>query len=143
VVSRNMISALPSANTEPYVLFTTGPWMLLSAPIRPAGYGVRSKIFTTLFLLKQATSLPELSLKSEIELRVWKEIRRLGASVTVLANRSELDEANVNGFEVGGLTIRLAGQRLTMGEVTIAADEIRKKPMAVLGMILQQLTKGT
>jgi len=140
VVSRNIISAFPSASTEPYVLFTTGPWMLLSAPIRPAGYGVRSKIFTTLFLLKQATSLPELSLKSEIELRVWKEIRRLGTSFTVLANRSDLDEANVNGFEVGGLTIRLAGQRLTMGEVTIAADEIRKKPMAVLRMILKQLT---
>lgn len=116
-----------------YVLFTVDEWQQVG-PIIPAGYGVRSRIYTTLYLLRRARQLPELSLKSEMEIRLWRELQRLGERVRVrLQSKMINDDTVVDGFEIDGKTVRVVGDKILLDEVVIATvGDLRTRPMYVL-----------
>jgi len=122
------------------ILFEVDEWQQVG-PITPAGYGVRSRIYTTLYLLKRASQLPELSLKSELEIRLWKELQRLGERVRIkLQSRMINNETEVEGFEVGGKTISVVGKQVLLENVMITkVEDLVARPMHVLRNLLRRV----
>lgn len=124
-----------AANNQ-YVLLTIDEWQQVG-PITPAGYGVRSRIYTTLYLLKRARQLPELSLKSEMEIRLWQELRRLGESCRVqLQSKMIGDDTEAEGFEIEGRAVRVVDGDILLDEIVIASvQDLRTRPMYVLRLL--------
>lgn len=138
VVKRSDIQ-LPSrgkrtAETE-YVLFEVNQWLQVG-PISPIGYGVRIRIYTTLYLLKRAQHLPELSLKSETEIRLWKELQRLGERVRVkLRSKMIGEDTPVEGFEIEGRVVKVVGEEILLNGEKVAAVSDLRRPMYVMNML--------
>lgn len=142
VLKRKEITELPSGREELYVKFSVKGWEKLPEPIKPVGYGVRSHIYTTMYLLKQARELPELSLTSEAELRLWKEIRRLREDIKLRVNHRYLSPSSkVDTIEFGQVIIKVADKYLHIGngerEELISSSALLNKPRAVLKTILR------
>ncbi|MGB4668250.1 MAG: hypothetical protein WBI72_08925, partial [bacterium] len=142
VLKRKEITELPSGREELYVKFSVKGWEKLPEPIKPVGYGVRSHIYTTMYLLKQARELPELSLTSEAELRLWKEIRRLRKDIKLRVNHRNLSPSSkVDTIEFGQVIIKVADKYLHIGngeeEEHIPFSALLNKPRAVLKTILR------
>lgn len=116
-----------------YVLFEVAEWHRIG-PIVPAGYGVRNRIYTTLYLLKRARHLPELNLKSETEIRIWKELQRLEERVRIkLQSKMISDDTEVEGFEVDGKVISVQGIDILLDGARIAGvRELLTKPMMIV-----------
>lgn len=138
LVARSKISIPSSRSTgnEKYVLFTLNKWSKVE-PIRPAGYGVRRAIYTTPYLLQQAHYLPELSLKSPEDIRIWQELQRLGnyAGVTMRPKILTNDTA-VESFTVGGKTVRVIDDDILLADKKIATvQDLRVRPMYVLNAV--------
>jgi predicted component of viral defense system (DUF524 family) len=78
---------------EPYYFLTVDNWQKLAQPIVPEGYGIRgSHIYTNYMLLQKADTLPELSINSLAEWRVWLELKRIKRELTVEVDTSRLDQ---------------------------------------------------
>ena len=71
---RNTITEIPSNSNELYVYFQIEDWLKLPESIKPLNYGIYNRMLTTLPLLLGAAEIPELSLKDETEVRLWKEL---------------------------------------------------------------------
>jgi predicted component of viral defense system (DUF524 family) len=138
LVERSEI-AIPSRRRRPtgqYVLFEVDKWQNVG-PVVPAGYGVRRRIYTTPYLLKRARQLPELSLKSEDEIRLWKELQRLSEAVQVNLTTKQLDEDTaVEGFEIAGKTVKVVGDEILLdGQPIGTVHELRVMPMRIVKVL--------
>lgn len=124
-----------AANTT-YVLFEVHEWQQIG-PITPIGYGVRSRIYTTLYLLRRARQLPELSLKSEMEIRLWKELQRLGERVRIkLQSKTISEDTEVEGFEIGGESVKVVRDEILVdGEQVASVGDLWVRPMYVLNRL--------
>lgn len=135
---------VPSQQNQPpdseYVLFEVNSWQPVGA-IVPAGYGVRDRIYTTLYLLKRAQQLPELSLKSETEIRIWKELQRLRERVRVrLQSRMIREYTEAEGFEIDGKMLSIVADEIRFDEIRIAtAKDLLIRPKSVLTLMKQFL----
>ena len=93
IVKRSEIRELPSKKQETYVRFNVDGWHRLDHTIVPVGYGIRAYITTTFDMLKTAKDLPELFIKSEEELALWRMLRRLNQRVSIDLDNRSLDTA--------------------------------------------------
>ena len=139
LVKRSEI-AIPSRRRttgEDYVLFLVDKWREVG-PVFPAGYGVRRRIYTTPYLLKRARHLPELSLKSDTEVRLWKELQRLDDTVAVLlAARQLTEETAVEGFAIAGMNVKVIGGEILLGDEKLAdVRDLQLRPMYVLRRVM-------
>lgn len=142
VVKRKDITELPKNSKELYVKFTVSDWKNLVQPIKAAGYGVRTHLYTTLYLLQKAQELPELSLRSEGELRLWKELRRLGKRIKWRAQNRQLTiGSKVNEIKFNNVTISVLEDRLIISNgqqnEDMSLTDLSSKPRAVLKTILR------
>ncbi len=142
VVKRKNITELPKESEELYVKFKVSNWETLDAPITPAGYGVRSHLYTTLYLLEKARELPELSLRSEEETRLWTELRRLGKSIKWRAHTRQLSVGSkVNQIEFENVTIRVINERLIISNgrqsINRSLADLSSKPRAIIKTVLR------
>lgn len=142
VVKRRDITELPKNSEELYVKFIIRDWETLAQPIKPVGYGVRSHIYTTLYLLKHAQELPELSLMSEEELRLWKELRRLGKNIKWRGqNQMMTIDSKIEEIELDNVTIRVSDDRLIISNGQQSENmpivNLISNPRAVLKTILR------
>lgn len=143
VVPRAQIKEIPKAGNELYVKLEVEDWQTLKEPIKPAGYGVLDFILTTEFLLHTAKQLPELSLKNDGEIRLWKELRRLDQAITLGFPRKELKvEDIVEEISLPGLLITRADEeKFTVsggkGEVTFTLAEFRCRPKKIFNELLK------
>ncbi|WP_144699630.1 restriction endonuclease-like protein [Fictibacillus phosphorivorans] len=83
----------PGSNIQ-LVTFTVTVWKELKQVIKPVGYGISSYMLTTLNSLKEAKELPELYMKSNDELAVWRTMRRLTNNPKVNLNHKHVDRAS-------------------------------------------------
>ncbi len=144
VLKRKDIREIPSESEKLYVRFRIREWQKRREPIKPAGYGVRTHIYTTLYLLMQAEELPELSLTSERETRLWKELRRLGKSIRWKAsNRQLTNQSKVQEVEFDQVSLRVENEELTITngeqEEKIPVTILESKPRTVLKAVLRLL----
>jgi len=79
VVKRNNIKEIPSDSEEDYDIFKIDEWKQLDRKIQVKGYQVLKLIYTTEFLLNNATVVTELCIKSKEEYRLWQELKRVSA----------------------------------------------------------------
>ncbi len=96
-----------------YIIFQVNEWQELKQSIQPEGYGVRRYIYTNYMLLKKADTLPELSLQTVKQWRIWLELKRMKKEIKVkLANYKIDDIDNIAGFEIDGIRVKIKGEKI-------------------------------
>lgn len=130
-----------TSDTE-YVLFVVDEWQEVG-PITPAGYGVRNRMYTTLYLLRRARQLPELSLKSETEIRLWKELQRLRNRIAIRLHSKVIGEETVlDEFVIEDKAVQLSGENILLeGKVITSARDLLARPMHAL-RVIKRLYEG-
>ncbi|NCB24903.1 MAG: DUF2357 domain-containing protein [Bacteroidia bacterium] len=91
-VKRSEIQEIPKDSSKLYYRFEVKEWKALSKPIQAKEAGLKVRLFTNTFLLYHSTEVPELSIRSEAEYRLFSELQRL------TNNTSINDEDNNLGF---------------------------------------------
>ena len=77
-VERREITELPKNSNEIYYYIKVEKWIKLPNKIEVMGYAVRRCLYSSEYLLKNATMIAELLIKSKEEYRVWCELKRFG-----------------------------------------------------------------
>jgi hypothetical protein len=99
VVKRNMIKEIPSDSQEDYYIFKIEEWKQLERKIQVKGYQVLRVLYTTEFLLNNASIVTELCIKSKEEYRLWQELKRVSYfTETEVAKNSNRDIKNAIGL---------------------------------------------
>jgi hypothetical protein len=93
-------------------------------------------------LLKKADTLPELSIRSLKEWRLWLELKRLKEDIKLKLNNNNLDQVQeIEGFKVGEIEIKLKADKLQaelqdeLFEFTY--PEFIQNPRAILNQIME------
>ena len=82
-----------ASGEEDYLLFEVERWQQLGRKIKAEGYGVSgSHIYSNLMLLKKADTLPELSIRSLKEWRLWLELKRLKEDIKLKLKNNILNQ---------------------------------------------------
>jgi hypothetical protein len=143
ILRRNEIREAPDS-TRPHKLavkFRIEEWLPRLNPIKPQGYGPAEPQRTNWDLFKDARVYPELHLTG-IEVRLWREFRRLQDCVTVKYPADRIRETDeMMSMEFPGLTIEKIYNfhfRIAAGtEVKIFSFvELNKRPGKVLREII-------
>ncbi|MFW6016171.1 MAG: DUF2357 domain-containing protein [bacterium] len=96
-----------------YLVFYLGDWQELDTAIEPEGYGIRSFIYSNFMLLNKASTIPELSIKTYREWRIWIELMRLKADIKVKMENNTLSELNqIKGFYIDNIEVELQNDKI-------------------------------
>lgn len=92
-----------------YYQFRVETWQYLANPILPEGYGISgSHIYTNDMLLLKSNTLPELSIKTMEQWRLWLELKRLKEDLKVeMEDRHIRNESRIKGFIIGDIEVRI------------------------------------
>jgi hypothetical protein len=93
-------------------------------------------------LLKKADTLPELSIRSLREWRLWLELKRLKEEIKVLIKDDNLDEMKeIEGFKVSDLDVSIDKEQLRAASddevVKFSYQEFLKNPRSILNDIME------
>ncbi len=107
-----------------YIVFYVDRWERLDRAIKAEGYGIRgSHIYTNILLLHKASTLPELSIKTLEEWRIWLELKRIQPEIRVLLRDGNLDNSSqLTGFRIDDMELNIEN-----GEIIISKDGMRKR----------------
>jgi len=99
---------------EPYYVFSIESWRELDGNIMPEGYGViGSHIYTNFMLLQKARTLPELSIKTMEQWRVWLELKRVQSEIKVLMDKNILNQSTLlQGFRINDIDVKVSDQEI-------------------------------
>lgn len=89
VVRRSEITerpARPGTEEELYVRFTIERWRQRDKPIALGGQGILTCLYTSKYMFERASEIAELKLENEEDLRLWREVRRVGKVKVELDN---------------------------------------------------------
>ncbi|MBF8436091.1 DUF2357 domain-containing protein [Halanaerobiaceae bacterium Z-7014] len=100
-----------------YLAFKVEEWNQLNPPIKAEGYGIIGNyIYTNDMLLQRAKTLPELSIKSLEEWRIWLELKRLKEEIKVHLKTKGIDninkETSITGFSNQSFKIHIENDNL-------------------------------
>lgn len=76
LIKRRYIKEIPSDSEEMYLRFNIEEWIKLTNKIEVQGYQVRKIMYTTEYLLKNASNVGDLCIKERNEFRKWLEFKR-------------------------------------------------------------------
>lgn len=134
---------------EDEALFHVNIWENLKEPIKPVQYGISNYVLTTFDLLQKAKELPELFVKSEKELAVWRHLRRISDRIKLELDNDLMDDANrITEYEIENLQVVM---RHTTYEVIFKAlkkklvftyEELMKNPSRVFRKIVAFLQEN-
>lgn len=85
-VERREITELPKDSNELYYYIKVEEWIKLPKKIEVMGYAVRRCLYSSEYLLKNASMISELLIKSKEEYRAWCELKRFGGKVDLNEN---------------------------------------------------------
>lgn len=144
IVKRKEIKEIPKNSEELYVRFEIEEWQELKNKISCKEFGVTKCMYTNMFLLENATYLPELCIKSKDEYRLYLELKRIcstNAEFHVdVPDKNIKDSTSIRGFEIDGLRIFIDNGRITVykGDKlvdVISSEEFEKKPLTIIRRI--------
>ena len=141
VVKRKEIPFPTSRNPEQrYILFNLKEWNELDSVIKSEGYGVSgSHIYTNDMLLKKADTLPELSIKSMREWRIWLELKRMKKEIKIKIKNNKLrDLENIEGFSDGQISLEIKGNKLICKDKKWDYNKFLQNPRGVLKDLINQ-----
>ncbi|WP_257008200.1 restriction endonuclease-like protein [Bacillus sp. FJAT-45350] len=124
--------------------FTVEAWTNLKEVIKPVRYGIAKYAMTTLRTLKEAKEIPELFMKSESEVVIWRMLRRVSDRIKVELDSEYLDRATgVQTFRIKDMEIRFLQEEErveiigTNGIATFELEELFKQPTRVFKRICE------
>lgn len=109
---------------ESYYVFNIDSWRELEANILPEGYGVRgSHIYTNFMLLQKARTIPELSIKTMEQWRVWLELKRVQGEIRILMDKASIDQDTIlQGFQINDINVQVKDDEI----IVEADDEVKR-----------------
>ncbi|WP_413299669.1 restriction endonuclease-like protein [Bacillus sp. 1P10SD] len=123
-------------------------WMHLKTIIKPVNYGISSYVLTTLNSLQEATELPELFMKSEEEMILWRMLRRVSDQIKLDLDDAYLDHASqVSEYGIKEIKVRM---NKTEGIVefvkndvpkVVEIEELHKNPTRVFRVLMDMVAK--
>lgn len=128
------------------VQFSVEHWRHLPAVIKPVHYGIAGYMLTTLNMLKEATELPELFMKSKEEMALWRTLRRVSDQIKVDLDEVNVDDATrVKSYQIQDIFIVIEDDEilfLRRGERNSVPQEVLKKsPSSVFKLLAQMLSQ--
>ena len=128
------------------VILKVDIWEHLKEPIKPVHYGISNYMLTTLDLLQNATELPELFMKSNKEIAVWRLLRRVSDHVKLQLDTERMDDATrVTEYRIKDLHIQM---HETVEEVVfqsprkklvVSFEVLEKNPSGVFRRLVEML----
>ncbi|WP_018306593.1 restriction endonuclease-like protein [Desulfitobacterium hafniense] len=137
-VKRSEIHEIPKKSEDLYYRFEIKEWKELAKPIRPKEKGFFARLLTNIFLLQHSSELPELSIRSEAEYRLYTELKRLANHTTIN------DEDNELGFKFNNQLIMFENGSIDLykdGKICgkYGIEEFSRKPNAVFRRIFKDI----
>lgn len=129
-----------------HIIFTVDVWENLPRVIKPVQYGISNYILTTLDALKESTELPELFMKSQEEVHLWRMLRRISDQIKTELDDRRVDHAtSVKKYRIKDIKILMQKEN---GEIilenervqnVISIEKIERNPTAVFRELLDML----
>lgn len=127
-----------------YLVFKLDKWEKLNTTIKPEGYGIRSFIYSNFMLLHKASTIPELSIKTYREWRIWVELMRIKKDIKVESEKSNLNElSKIKGFYIDNIAVELEDDKIIASsqeeglEQTFRYQDFLRNPRSVLKDIIK------
>ena len=141
VVKRNTIRDIPSDSEEDYYVFKIDMWERLDRKIEVKGYQVRRLIYTTEYLIHNATIVTEICIKSKEEYRLWQELKRISSLTETEIGESIDKDSRIKGFSIEGMKIFIKDDEIRVeynGRVyDFSRVEFNRSPRDVVGRIIE------
>jgi hypothetical protein len=145
VVKRNMIKEIPSGSEEDYYIFKIEEWKQLQRKIKVKGYQVLRVMYTTEFLLNNASIVTELCIKSKEEYRLWQELKRVSSLTETEVTKNINRDSNIEGFYIEGMKMGIEDDKIKVAcnEVSyeFTKGEFNRRPRWVMERIFD-IRKG-
>jgi uncharacterized protein len=141
-VKRNEILELPKDDESLYYRLEIEKWYRLESKIKIDKYQVRSFIYTSFYLLKNAGSVTELCIKNKEEFRLYIELKRLYNEISIEGHNIIGVESGINAFNLDGISI-VVNDDMIMSIVDetvikICKDDFVKKPIKSIKELLRK-----
>lgn len=121
------------------VVFEVDTW-ITHIDISMEGIFVAENFMTTKASLFEANSLADLFVRSEVEVTVWRALRRVSNDILVELNSPLLtDKCIVTAFIFAGHRFLLQDNTLTIGEALISEKEILENPFRIVQAVQKLL----
>jgi uncharacterized protein len=125
-----------------YLKFHVINWLTLKSIIKPVGYGISLYILTTLNSLKESTELPELFMKSNEEMIIWRMLRRVSDKIVLQLDSDKVDHAKrVTNYKLNNFIVSLDRVKQSikfvrdLKEVEVTTHELKKNPSGVFKLL--------
>jgi hypothetical protein len=145
VVKRNMIKEIPSGSEEDYYIFKIEEWKQLHSKIKVKGYQVLRVIYTTEFLLNNASIVTELCIKSKEEYRLWQELKRISSLTETEVTKNINRDSSIEGFSVEGMRVFIKDDKINVeyngNSYEVTKGEFNRRPRGVMERIFD-ISKG-
>ncbi|MEJ6949390.1 DUF2357 domain-containing protein [Natronospora cellulosivora (SeqCode)] len=117
---------------ELYYVFSIESWSQLVENILPEGYGVRgSHIYSNFMLLQKARTIPELSIKTIEQWRVWLELKRVQGEVKILLDKKKLDQHTLSGgFQINDIEVKVNNGGIVVEQKDVESKEFLQDDLA-------------
>lgn len=128
------------------VIFKIDVWRNLDRVIPPVNYGIATYVMTTIDALLEAQELPELFIKSQEEMQIWRMLRRVSDKIETNLDAVLMDEASVvKSFQVKDILVSIEEERVSFsrGEVLTAYsfESLKREPTAVFRDLVGMLSE--
>ncbi|NLM53005.1 MAG: DUF2357 domain-containing protein [Firmicutes bacterium] len=143
ILQRKDISEAPNGSFPQAlaVRFNIEDWKVRKNPIKPKGYGPAEPQRTSWDLFQEATLYPELHLDG-VEIRLWRELRRVQDCVSINFKKEQLRESDqMSSMEFPGLLLERLDEKKF--KVTVGGESrnfdfslLNKRPAKVLRAII-------
>ncbi|MFT5875859.1 MAG: hypothetical protein ACI8WT_004857, partial [Clostridium sp.] len=141
VVKRNRINEIPSDSEEDYYVFKIEEWKKLHIKIEVKGYQVIRVIYTTEYLLHNASIVTELCIKSKEEYRLWQELKRISPLTETESGKNINANSGIEGFAIGGMRVFIKEEKIRVecngNSYDFSVVEFNRRPRDVVGRIIE------
>jgi predicted component of viral defense system (DUF524 family) len=141
IMRRNAIKELPSESAEDYYVFQIEEWKKLDKKIEVKGYQVLKVLYTTEFLLNNASVVTDLCIRSKEEYRLWQELKRVNFLTETKIGGKLSNDSSVKGFKGDEIKIEIGNNNIRV-EVNnnvkeFTREEFNRRPREVMARIMK------
>lgn len=140
IVKRSEIHELPKADDTLYYKFEIEEWYKLENKIEILNHSIRNFIYTTMYLINNASSVTELFIKAKEEFRLFMELKRRYSEISIEVDNSIDDESKIKAFSIDDVKIIVDDENIMSvireNVIRISKDEFLKRPMISIKRLL-------
>lgn len=142
LVKRNEILELPKDDDSMYYRLEIEKWCRLEKKIKIDKYQVRSFIYTTFYLLKNAGSVTELCIKNKEEFRLFLELKRLYNEISIESHNIIGAESGIKAFHLEGINIVVNDEGIMSitdeTVIKVSKEDLIRKPIKSIKELLRK-----